>query len=289
MVSLSQLLDHVGARAARDDAMRDLLASLERVLDDLGHPAAPPVVATTHVRLLGPFVVERDGGDMTPSGLAGRLLRIVATRGPVHVEEVAELLWAGAPAGQGRVRIRNVLTRLRDVCGDVVVRHGDCLRVAPDVVVDVDDFARRADQVRERLVEEPGAVAGVADLVATARHELLPDDAYAVWAEAPRAAHRRRCIQLLDALAAARLQTGDVPAAVALLEDAITLDPYDEARYLHAASLLLDEGRRCAAVALLHRAEDVLGDLGVHVSPAMVALFARARNTARYVTGTRAS
>jgi DNA-binding SARP family transcriptional activator len=47
------------------------------------------------------------------------------------------------------------------------------------------------------------------------------------------------------------------------VERSIHLAPYDEGRYLSAASILRDQGRRGAALSVLHRARSTLARIGV--------------------------
>jgi DNA-binding SARP family transcriptional activator len=43
----------------------------------------------------------------------------------------------------------------------------------------------------------------------------------------------------------------------------LDVDPFDEERYLHAARLLLQQGRRLRALAMLRRGADVLDRPGI--------------------------
>ena len=47
----------------------------------------------------------------------------------------------------GRRRIRNVLARVRATCGDLVIRIGEALSLAPGIDVDVADFEAAGDRV----------------------------------------------------------------------------------------------------------------------------------------------
>ncbi len=223
---------------------------------------APP---TVEIHLLGAFRVLRDGHEVTPTGLPGQLLRLVSLRGePVHTDDLADALWPAATSDHGRRRIRNVLTRLREACGDVVERRGECLLLAPGVRVDLDAFEELADRaiagLRDGVV---GSARSAREALAMARAELLPEDRYAGWAADGRGRHARRVLELLDRLADTAAAAGDGREAVRLLLEAIDLEPYDEDRYVRAAVLLAADDRRGLAAHLLDLAGLMLDDLGV--------------------------
>ena len=48
-----------------------------------------------------------------------------------------------------------------------------------------------------------------------------------------------------------------------MVERTIELAPYDDARYLRAASVLLEQGRKGAALAVVRRARAALSELGL--------------------------
>lgn len=208
-----------------------------------------------------------DKAGASPVGAPAALLRLVATFGAVHVDEICEALWPNAPADAGRARLRNVLSRLRSGCGDLLVRDGSTVALADDVVVDLalfDAYARRAlasdedDEHGEELAKRA---------LAMSSEILLPEDLYRDWAAAPRERVRRHRLALLDLLAARAVVRGDVAAAERRWLEAIDLEPYDEARYAAAARGLLEAGRWGTAHRLLDRAEAALAVLGLAPTP----------------------
>ena len=244
--------------------------------DDAERSSAP---AGVEIHLLGAFRVVRDGREVTPAGLAGQLLRLVASRGnPVHVDDLADALWPSGTALHGRRRLRNVLSRLRDAAGEVVERREDCVLLARDVRVDLHAFADDAERALAALREgHPGAARQARRVLARARHELLPEDRYATWAADGRARHHRRVLALLDRLADHVAASGDGREAARLLLEAIDLEPYDEDRYLRVATLLVADGRRGLAATLLDAARHMLEDLDVPPTPELQDLQAELR------------
>lgn len=79
-------------------------------------------------------------------------------------------------------------------------------------------------------------------------------------------------IDLLDLCSAAAAERGDLDDARRLVDRAIELAPYDEARYLNVAEILRDQGRRGAALAVLHRARSTLARIGIDPPRELVAL-----------------
>lgn len=123
--------------------------------------------ARTQLYVLGRLrVVDSDGTERVPTGQPERLLLLYLALhgGTVHSEQAIEALWPDVSPAVGRRRLRNVLVRLRGVCGAVVRREGVCL------VLDADtDISRYQD--------------AIATLLHHAGHELAPDARYTDWAE----------------------------------------------------------------------------------------------------------
>lgn len=212
------------------------------------------------------------GAAALPTGASAALLRLVATYGAVHVDEVCEALWPDAQPDAGRARLRNVLSRLRACCGDLLVRDGATVALADDVVVDLalfDAYARRALACHEddAHAEELAKLA-----LAMSAEVLLPEDLYRDWAAAPRERVRRYHLALLDLLATRAMARGDVAAAERRWQEAIDLEPYDETRYVAAARGLLQAGRWGTAHRLLDRAEAALAVLGLAPTPDLLVL-----------------
>ena len=104
------------------------------------------------------------------------------------------------------------------------------------------------------------------------RGELLPGDRYEPWAAAPRERLQRRCLELLDLLSEDAVARGDVDEAIRMLDRAQLAEPLDEDRYLRAAELLLFQGRRGSARALVRRAATVREQLGLAESERLLRL-----------------
>jgi DNA-binding SARP family transcriptional activator len=102
--------------------------------------------------------------------------------------------------------------------------------------------------------------------------DLLPDDRYEEWADAPRQRLRHLYLELLDLLAADAADRGDVDEAVRLVRRGCEAEPLDEVRYLRLARMLMSQGRRGSARAALERARAALDELGLPTSPSIARL-----------------
>lgn len=216
------------------------------------------------VRLLGGFSVCRDGAQVPlPAGTGAQAVKYVALQGGrVTADQLVEALWPGAEPGRGRVRLRNVLARLRQSVA-LVVRDGDEIALVPGCSVDALTFMEESaaaltgteEQLRRAVERYPG--------------ELLPGDRYQDWTSGPRERLRNRYLALLDRLATLCAGRGAVDDALQWWERALDVEPYDEDRYVAMASLLVSAGRTGPANRVVRRAQTMLDRLGVPASEAL--------------------
>lgn len=220
---------------------------------------------TAQVTLLGGFRVTRGADDVTPApGNPAMLVKLLAVRGPLAVEQVIDELWPDADAATGRSRLRNLLNRLRSQSGDLVVRSGDALSITTAAEIDLARF--------EELAED-GPDAGAARLALNAYGgELLPQDAYADWLAPYRERVRRRHVALLDVAAAAAAAAGELDEELRLLEAAIDAEPYGVDRYERAIDVLVAQGRVRGARDLATHAQRTLDEIGATPGPRVTEL-----------------
>lgn len=236
---------------------------------------APP----WELELLGTFAVRHQGELVQiPFGLAVQGLKIVAIRQQILVEELVELLWPGAEPGVGMRRLRNVLWRIRSACGDILERRDNFLTLAEAAVVDADVFRRLAANALGRDIPKDKAAHMAREALEHYQGELLPGDRYADWATGPRESLSRLHIQLLELLVGTSLDEDEEGEAVSLLNRLIEAEPYEEHNHLQLAELYLRTGNRARALAVLERAEQVLDELGLPASAALLRIRTQAED-----------
>ena len=234
-----------------------------------GHPAALALRASAlpiSLAVLGRFEMTVAGRPMPlGSGQEIQLLKfITVSGGRVHTDQAIETLWPEVSASAGRHRLRTVLNRLRAAAGDVVLREGEALALDPVVRVDAQEFLTEARAAIALAAKDPAMAAALArGAMSRYQGELLPDDRYDDWAEAPRRQAQQVMLDLLDLCAAEDARRGDLDALRRTVERTIEFAPYDDVRYLRAASALLDQGRRGEALAIVHRARAAFAQIGL--------------------------
>ena len=214
--------------------------------------------------VIGEPISVHDGGAVTeiPPGNPQRLVGVlVANGGSVTIDQVSDALWPGDEVDVSRTRLRNVLLRLRRAVGDIVVRTGTGLRLAPGLACDLHDVRapghrrpRRGEgRSRARRPSSPSRPSRAGD------GPLFVDFEYEEWAITARRAADQQMITLLDLLSVQAEDAGDLPVAQALAERALRLDRYTDSRYVRLAELLTLQNRVAAAMAVLDDAAAVAG------------------------------
>lgn len=234
--------------------------------------------AMVRVRVLGEFAVTSGARALTPPpGHPADLVQLLALRGPVPAEEVIDVLWPDVDLGKGQARLRNLLNRLRAHSGDLVVRRGSALALADGVDVDAALFEQAAAAA---LGAPPDRRAGLArHALSLYTGELLVTHPFADWAGGHRERLRRRHLAVVDLLTAAATDAGDLDEALRLADIALAAEPYDQARHLAAARLLISQGRRVAARDLVERLRRQLAELEVELLPEVSGLLAQLSST----------
>jgi DNA-binding SARP family transcriptional activator len=249
----ARALGHPAGPLIRESALAGALLTLAIA----GGSAAAARLAADHrepawaITLLGGFAVSNRGESVrVPPGRPARAVQIVATAGGrVHAEQLTELLWPGAAPTVGRNRLRNLLSRLRAACGELLVRDGPAIMVAPGTRIDAVELQRAAEAARAAGAGRAAALARQA--LERAGGELIPDEPYADWALEPRRRAREYELELLDLLRGVAEGQGEIDEAVRLARRAAELDPEDEGRLAALAALLRSQGRTGAAAAIL--------------------------------------
>lgn len=249
---------------------------------DAGRPTADPpsppgssepvgADARVELRLLGGFTLLRDGAPLPmPAGTSTQAVKAVALAGGrISTDALVEALWPGAEPGRGRSRLRNVLARARRD-GVHLERDGEDILLPDGTTVDALVFL---DEAAAALAGSgPQAEALARRAVERYAGELLPGDRYQEWTVGPRERVRTRYLQLLDRLASEACGRGDLDQAASWWERALDVDPYDEERYVAAATALSAAGRPGAAHRIVRRGLAAVDRLGVAASEQLTCL-----------------
>lgn len=228
--------------------------------------------------VLGPLEVRRDGTpvEVPPGRRRAVLACLLAHVGrPVAADALVEAAWGGELPADPRSALRTVLSRLRAVLGDGVIRAdaaGYILDVPP-AAVDAPRFVslcRRAEEIPRdaaRLLDEA---------LALWRGPAYTEFADRGFAESEARSLDRMRLDAIEARASAALAAGDPHGAAARLENLLAEQPFRE----HAMELLLtalyDTGDHTGALARLREYRARLADeLGLDPSPALRALESR--------------
>lgn len=209
-------------------------------LGDGGGPGAPQ--PRVEVQLFGGFRVRIAGSDRTPSGHPAVLAKLVVLAGGrITIDAAIDLMWPDADLDTGRRRLRNLLHRLRARTPDLLDRDGDTLRLHDAVRCDLLEVT---GLLRDAAAGGTNALDAASAALAIASEPLLPEDAYAEWASDRRALLDHNLARAADRLTEAAARDGDPAAALAWLERAIELEPFELCRYPHAARLAVRAGDR---------------------------------------------
>jgi predicted ATPase/DNA-binding SARP family transcriptional activator len=213
--------------------------------------------SSVRIRLLGGFDVEVDGQVIPASAWrlrkASELLKVLAIT-PGHRlqrEQAMEQLWPDRPADAAlnnlhqALRVARAALSVTHEAGQrILVLRDGVLSLCPngELWVDAEAFA---SAVREATV-----ASGLADHLAARdlyRGELLPDDRYADWAEAPREAVAQDYLTLLTRLAQLLEREGNREAATETLRELLQHDRADESAHRSLMRLYaVDDQRRMA-------------------------------------------
>lgn len=200
----------------------------------------------------------------------------------LHRDQVMETLWPDLDADAAANNLRGALLIARRALeaagappGLFLVRDGEMLSLGPTdrLDIDVDRFQAAASRAWHGHTIPP-----VQQAVEAWGGDLLPDDPYEDWAVARREGLRASFLTLLERLARLHEAAGDGYAALAARDQALRIDPLDEAQHVGVLRLLGATGQRQRALAHYADLERLLAtELGAEPEPATQALIAAIR------------
>src|SRR4051794_24196696 len=237
----------------------------------------PPV----ELRLLGRFVVLREGREVPGPAFGGRkvraLLRVLATRrGALVAHDVlTDALWCDRPPADPAANLQVLVNRARRALGRpelvVTAPRGYCLTDGPGCAVDAERFLGAV--AAAGTMDGASALAAYQDALAEWRGEPLLEDAYSDWAGEYRDRLNRARQHALERAAQLALDTGSAALAAEFAATAAALEPLREVAVLTLVCALAAAGDRVAALErfdLYRRA--LADDLGLDPSDDAAAL-----------------
>lgn len=240
------------------------IARLLLPLAERSSASARDATPVAQVNVLGGFLIEVAGEVIEPSGRPGELVAFLALNDRQStVDQAIEALWPDGDPARGRERLRTVLRRARRDLGDLVERHDELLRLRANVTVDAEEFLDFCRQAGDPSANRELAAAAALELY---RGEAVPSLGYQEWAETARRQLVQQALAMHDAVAHETTADGRLDDAIRSLLAALELEPIAEDRYLAAARLLAEQGRRSRALQLLGEARAALRDASLQPS-----------------------
>jgi DNA-binding SARP family transcriptional activator len=222
--------------------------------------------------VLGPLRITAKGHEIgTGLRKARELLAFLAVHGAsgATAEAVSEALWPGSPPGHGtsqrNIALRKARELLRRATGLTtpmwINLSAGRYRLDP-ALIDVDLWQFQPALEAARAAPDDQARLAACQQAVSYYRGPLADGAGYEWAEPYAETARRRA---LDAYAriAEILKPADPEQALAVLETALTHDPYNEYTYLQIMRLQAEAGRPDAVRRTLQLLEARLGELSI--------------------------
>jgi predicted ATPase/DNA-binding SARP family transcriptional activator/tetratricopeptide (TPR) repeat protein len=217
------------------------------------------------IRLLGGFEVSVAGQPVSADAWrlrkAKTLVKLLALAHGhrIHRDVLADVLWPGRTPSSASNNLHQALYAARRALGGAPVAmfrlHEDVVLLADGTLPWLDTEAFDEACRRARETGDPGDFALAAQLY---RGDLLPEDRFEDWADAPREAYRDRRLGLLADYAGALLERGEHAQVVDIAGTVTAADPFHEGAYRILMAALTASGRRYEALAAFDRLREAL-------------------------------
>jgi DNA-binding SARP family transcriptional activator len=237
---------------------------------------------TLRLYLAGNVAIE-NGDVLVPErrlrGRQGRLTLAVLAwehESAIPLEELAEVVWDGAPPGAWQTALRALVSKLRGVLDEAgagaTIEHAfGCyqFRLPPDAWVDVEAAAASIHEAEAalRAGDLPGAVGAALVANAIARRPFLAGDLGA-WVERRRELLQQIRIRALEVRGRAALENQDPVGAATDAALVVELEPYRETAHVLLMEAHAAAGNTAQALAAYERLRTKLAEeLGASPSP----------------------
>lgn len=234
------------------------------------------------LKLIGHFDVEGHLGAPVPGGRAARLLKVLAVHQGhfVSIDKLIDILWSGDAPERPDRNLAALVSRLRRCLGTHRVeggRNGYALIRDRSIVVDVVDAEQLLSTAEHEMSSGQCAYAAVAAEQAArllGAGRPLADEPDACWVDETRR-HVRRLLGCARTVRwSAALELNDFRAAISAAEDALRVDPLDEAACRALIRAYMANGEQGAALRVYEGlGEALVEELGANPSAETQALF----------------
>jgi DNA-binding SARP family transcriptional activator len=242
----------------------------DTVIERNGHPGPGlvPVGSLVRLGLLQGFQLECAESEVDLPLSSQRVLAFLALQArPQSRCYVAATLWMNCSEERAGASLRSALWRINRCGHPLVAADARTLRLTPDVIVDVRESARSAQQVLRG--EAKGGAVRVDDFTAG---DLLPGW-YDEWVVTEREHFRQLRLHALEELCEQLTEEGRFGQAVEAGLAAVSGEPLRESAHRVLIRAYLEEGNRGEAIRQYEACRQVLrGELGIDPSPVTQAL-----------------
>ncbi|MEJ2851934.1 MULTISPECIES: AfsR/SARP family transcriptional regulator [unclassified Saccharothrix] len=235
-----------------------------------------------HLRLLGLMTIRAGTVLVRGSEFPGRqgrlaLAYLAIQRRPVTRDELAGVVWCGAPPDGWERNLAALVSKLRALLVRVGLTDPDVLatgqggyelRLPRWVEVDVHAAAGHLEhaEVAMRAGRPDEALPAAETAANLARQPLLPGEE-ALWLDHARAVLRLTLVHALEISTDVLHARGDLHNALRRAEEAVLLEPFRESGHVRLMRVHLDAGNRAEGLRAYERCRRLLaGELGVDPS-----------------------
>jgi DNA-binding SARP family transcriptional activator len=230
--------------------------------------------APLSIRLLGRFLVERDGqavGGFSTDKTRALLAYLVIENDRSHRRQaLAGLLWPEYPEAAARTSLRTALANLRHVLGDrqadppflYITRQVIGINPESKIWVDANDLGQLLNTAQTSH-SDPGRLEEIVDLYGGSFLEgfSLSDSAFFdEWTLLRREHFERQMVSALDQLTLFHKETGNFQDALVYARKRVEADPLQESAQRELMWLLTASGRRAAALAQYEACRQLLAE-----------------------------
>ncbi len=220
---------------------------------------------------LGRLSVARDGVPIPEAAFGRQKARallgvLLAARGPVHRERIADCLWPQAPPERAFAGLRVALHGLRrglapeleaNAPGSPVVADGETIRLALDEQ-DEWDVITFLDLIRRQPADPAEQIRCLERAEALYAGPFLPDWPYAEWVFPARQELEEGHLEVLERLGASLAAVGRLHEAIRRYRRLVSLEPEREAWHRALMSCYAATGERAQALRQYHACRTVL-------------------------------